>query len=148
MLSCQFVLDHSSETTVDAVHTSFLSNNATECHAIPQKLIQSAQLLMQVWVCLQADANAAKSSLRVLVNVGKAEVELLRTTQEGSSDRNSLARFMIGGLWVSYRMTYGGESSAIELLASSIGRILREHRGHMTTISCATGLTCTRMRYW
>ena len=52
------------------------------------------------------------------MNVGKAEVELLRTTQEGSSDRNSLARFMIGGLWVSYRMTYGGESLALELFAS------------------------------
>lgn len=62
--------------------------------------------------CLQEDANAAKSSLRVLVNVGKAEVELLRGTQERSSDSNSLARFMIGGLWVSYRMTYGGKSSA------------------------------------
>lgn len=67
--------------------------------------------------CLQEDANAAKSSLRVLVNVGKAEVELVRTSQEGSSDRDPLARFMIGGLWVSYRMTYGGESLALELFA-------------------------------
>ena len=81
---------------------------------------------------MQEDANAAKSSLRVLVNVGKAEVELLRTTQEGSSDRNSLARFMIGGLWVSYRMTYGGESSAFfELFASVCTKAMREHRGQM-----------------
>ena len=72
--------------------------------------------------CLQEDANAAKSSLRVLVNVGKAEVELLRGTQEGASHSNSLARFMIGGLWVSYRMTYGGESLAKQchLLADAI----------------------------
>lgn len=57
---------------------------------------------------LQEDANAGKSSLRVLVNVGKAEVELLKEPQEDSSGLNQLARFMIGGLWVSFRTTYGG----------------------------------------
>ena len=59
-------------------------------------------------VCLQEDADAGKSSLRVLVNVGKAEVELLKEPQEGSSGLNQLARFMVGGLWVSFRTTYGG----------------------------------------
>lgn len=52
------------------------------------------------------------------MNVGKAEVELVRTSQEGSPDRDSLARFMIGGLWVSYRMTYGGEVLTLELFAA------------------------------
>ena len=61
-----------------------------------------------VTVSLQEDANAGKSSLRVLVNVGKAEVELLKEPQEGSSGLNQLARFMVGGLWVSFRTTYGG----------------------------------------
>ncbi len=58
--------------------------------------------------CVQGAKNASKSSMRVLVNVGKAEVELLKAPQEGSSDLNHLARFMIGGLWVSFRTTYGG----------------------------------------
>jgi len=61
-----------------------------------------------VLMCVQGDKNASKSSMRVLVNVGKAEVELLKAPQEGSSDLNHLARFMIGGLWVSFRTTYGG----------------------------------------
>lgn len=67
----------------------------------------------------QEDKNAAKSSMRVLVNVGKAEVELLRATQEGSSALNPLARFMVGGLWVTYRMTYGGTKLACHLQCSS-----------------------------
>ena len=50
------------------------------------------------------------------MNVGKAEVELLKTAQEGSSTTDSLARFMIGGLWVSYRMTYGGEEAICKFL--------------------------------
>ena len=45
----------------------------------------------------------------MLVNVGTAQVELLKDPQRGSSDVNPLARFMIGGLWVSYRMTYAGQ---------------------------------------
>ncbi len=61
-----------------------------------------------VLMCVQGDKNASKSSMRVLVNVGKAEVELLKPPQEGSSDLNHLARFMIGGLWLSFRTTYGG----------------------------------------
>ena len=65
----------------------------------------SRQLLL---MGVQEDKNASTSSMRVLVNVGKAEVELLRAPQEGSSDLNHLARFMIGGLWVSFRTTYGG----------------------------------------
>ena len=68
-------------------------------------LVCPKQLLL---LCVQGDKNASKSSLRVLVNVGKAEVELLKAPQEGSSDLNHLARFMIGGLWVSFRTTYGG----------------------------------------
>lgn len=47
------------------------------------------------------------------MNVGKAEVELLRAPQEGSSDLNHLARFMIGGLWVSFRTTYGGTGGQV-----------------------------------
>lgn len=94
--------------------------------------------------CLQEDANAAKSSLRVLVNVGKAEVELLRGTQEGSSDSNSLARFMIGGLWVSYRMSYAGKSLRNELLRLYVSDlVLRQDRPHMaTTPAFCFGLTC------
>ena len=52
------------------------------------------------------------------MNVGKAEVELLKAPQEGSSDLNHLARFMIGGFWLSFRTTYGGTS----LLPSFSGR--------------------------
>ena len=76
------------------------------------------------------------------MNVGKAEVELLRSTQEGSSDRNSLARFMIGGLWVSYRMIYGGESLAIQLHLHEKGLINTrvEDTSSMTTKSCVAGL--------
>ncbi len=58
--------------------------------------------------------------MRVLVNVGKAEVELLKAPQEGSSDLNHLARFMIGGLWLSFRTTYGGTC----LLPSFSGRCI------------------------
>ena len=44
----------------------------------------------------------------MLVNVGKAEVELVGGPKEGAPALNQLARFMIGGLWVTYRMTYAG----------------------------------------
>ena len=67
-----------------------------------------------VWIPffdVQEDGNGAKSNIRVLVNVGTAQVELLKDPQRGSSDVNPLARFMIGGLWVSYRMTYAGQPS-------------------------------------
>ena len=74
------------------------------------------------------------------MNVGKAEVELLRTAQEGSSDRNSLARFMIGGLWVSYRMTYGGESLAAELFAYGTYSVRVE------ATFCVIGLTCKQLK--
>ena len=50
------------------------------------------------------------------MNVGKAEVELLKTAQEGSSNTDSLAWFMIGGLHVSCRMTYGGEGAICKSL--------------------------------
>jgi len=73
-------------------------------------------------ISVQGGKNASKSSMRVVVNVGKAEVELLRAPQEGSSDLNHLARFMIGGLWVSFRTTYGGTC-----LSASLSRRCMPH---------------------
>ena len=57
--------------------------------------------------------------MRVLVNVGTAQVELLKDPQRGSSDVNPLARFMIGGLWVSYRMTYAGKFDCCVVLLAA-----------------------------
>ena len=58
-------------------------------------------------MCCHNDTVGAAQASCMLQNIQTAI-----TVTEGSSDSNSLARFMIGGLWVSYRMTYGGKSSA------------------------------------
>ncbi len=41
--------------------------------------------------------------------MGLAEVELLRSVEGDDSVSAPLARFQIGGLWLTYRTTYGGE---------------------------------------
>ena len=43
------------------------------------------------------------------ITVGLAEVELLRSVEGDDSVSAPLARFQIGGLWLTYRTTYGGE---------------------------------------
>ena len=47
--------------------------------------------------------------MRVLLNMGKAEVELVQGSQDNPSDLKPLARFLVGGLWISYRMTHTGD---------------------------------------
>ena len=49
-----------------------------------------------------------KTSMRVLLNMGKAEVELLQGSQDNPANLKPLARFLVGGLWISYRMTHTG----------------------------------------
>lgn len=51
-----------------------------------------------------------KISMRLLLNMGKAEVELQQGSQDNPSNLKPLARFLVGGLWISYRMTHTGES--------------------------------------
>ena len=43
------------------------------------------------------------------ITVGLAEVELLRSVEGDDAVSAPLARFQIGGLWLTYRTTYGGE---------------------------------------
>lgn len=50
---------------------------------------------------------AARTSIRVLVNLGRAELEMLRTVV-ATGELAPLARFSVVGAWVAYRSTYGG----------------------------------------
>lgn len=51
--------------------------------------------------------------MRVLLNMGKAEVELLQGSQDNPANLKPLARFLVGGLWISYRMTHTGWPNAV-----------------------------------
>ena len=44
-----------------------------------------------------------KTSLRVVVNIGKSELEMLRTSNAATGALAPLARFTIENLWVAFR---------------------------------------------
>ena len=53
-----------------------------------------------------ATASAAKSdktAIRVVINLGKSELEMLRTSNAATGALSPLARFTIGNLWVAFR---------------------------------------------
>ncbi|KAK9819963.1 hypothetical protein WJX72_004515 [[Myrmecia] bisecta] len=60
-----------------------------------------------------------RSRVRVIVTLGKAELELLRTVNQASGTLGPLARFSVGTLWLCYRQTQGGATH----LALSLPRV-------------------------
>ena len=46
--------------------------------------------------------------MRVVVDIGKSELELLRTAGAASGDLAPLARFVVGSLWVTFRCAMRG----------------------------------------
>ncbi|KAK9834254.1 hypothetical protein WJX81_000411 [Elliptochloris bilobata] len=57
----------------------------------------------------EASAPAERTTVRVVVDIGKSELELLRTVGAGPKDLAPLARFAVGSLWVAFRLTEAGD---------------------------------------
>lgn len=44
-----------------------------------------------------------RTAIRVVINIGKSELEMLRTSNTATGALSPLARFTIGNLWVAFR---------------------------------------------
>ncbi|KAK9908805.1 hypothetical protein WJX75_003140 [Coccomyxa subellipsoidea] len=55
-----------------------------------------------------SSAKSDRTAIRVVINLGKSELEMLRTSNAATGALSPLARFTIGNLWVAFRTTAGG----------------------------------------
>ena len=50
-----------------------------------------------------SSAKSDRTAIRVVINLGKSELEMLRTSNAATGALSPLARFTIGNLWVAFR---------------------------------------------